>query len=135
MEKKGLSLGGVLTSYRNLRENYEYRLRYDEAGQFFVREMEIKRKFREKFSTTESKYIPKQNNWLRRNFLSFIALYHLICNYGESTTRPLILFGLIIFLSARILVSICHNQTGTYDRARNIHLERTSDKLLLGENI
>jgi hypothetical protein len=30
--------------YRNLRENYEYRLRYDEAGEFFIREMELKRK-------------------------------------------------------------------------------------------
>jgi hypothetical protein len=33
--------------YRNLRENYEFRLRYDEAGKFFIREMELKRKYRE----------------------------------------------------------------------------------------
>jgi hypothetical protein len=37
----GLSLGSVLAIYRSLRENYEYRLRYDEAGQFFKREMEL----------------------------------------------------------------------------------------------
>lgn len=27
-----VSLGGVMAVYRNLRENYEFRLRYDEAG-------------------------------------------------------------------------------------------------------
>jgi hypothetical protein len=95
---KKISTESIKAIYRNLRENYEYRLRYDEAGQFFVREMEIKRKYREKFSTYIGKDIPKKNNWLRRNF-SFIGLYHNICNYGESTTRPLILFGIIMSLS------------------------------------
>jgi hypothetical protein len=41
------TLGSVKSVYRNLRENYEYRMRYDEAGQFFIREMELKRKYRE----------------------------------------------------------------------------------------
>jgi uncharacterized protein YjbI with pentapeptide repeats len=93
-----VSAEGIKTLYRNLRENYEYRLRYDEAGQFFVREMEIKRKYREEFSTTERRYIPKKNNWLRRNF-SFIGLYRNICNYGESSTKPIMWFGIIILLS------------------------------------
>jgi hypothetical protein len=87
-----------LASYRSLRENYEYRLRYDEAGQFFVREMEIRRKYREKFSITKGRDIPKENNWFRRNF-SFIGLYRNICYYGESSTRPLILFLIIMFIS------------------------------------
>ena len=99
LKKQKLSLGSILTSYRNLRENYEYRLRYDDAGQFFVREMEIKRKYREKFSTSEQTGIPKENNWFIRNFFSFIGLYHIICEYGESSTRPLILFGIIMLLS------------------------------------
>ena len=34
-----VSLGSVMAVYRNLRENYEYRLRYDEAGKFFRNEM------------------------------------------------------------------------------------------------
>jgi Pentapeptide repeats (9 copies) len=42
-----ISLGTVMAVYRNLRENYEYRLRYDEAGEFFIKEMELKRKYRE----------------------------------------------------------------------------------------
>jgi hypothetical protein len=41
-----VSLGSIMAVYRNLRENYEFRLRYDEAGKFFIREMELKRKYR-----------------------------------------------------------------------------------------
>lgn len=37
------SLESIITEYRNLRENYEYNLRYKEAGQFFIREMELGR--------------------------------------------------------------------------------------------
>jgi hypothetical protein len=99
LTRKRIPVGNILASYRNLRENYEYRLRYDEAGQFFVREMEVKRKYREKFSPNEKEDVPTKNNWIRRNF-SFIGLYHNICNYGESTTRPLILFAIIMFLSS-----------------------------------
>lgn len=96
--REKLSLGTILTSYRNLRENYEYRLRYEEAGQFFVREMEIRRKYREEFSSDEGKYIPKRNNWFIQNF-SFTGLYYNICKYGENSTRPIILFGIIMLLS------------------------------------
>jgi uncharacterized protein YjbI with pentapeptide repeats len=45
--KLEFSLGSVMAVYRNLRENYEFRLRYDEAGQFFIREMELKRNYRQ----------------------------------------------------------------------------------------
>jgi hypothetical protein len=45
--KLEFSLGTVMAVYRNLRENYEFRLRFDEAGQFFFKEMELKRKYRE----------------------------------------------------------------------------------------
>lgn len=31
-DERRVSLGGVLSVYRNLRENYEFRRRYDEAG-------------------------------------------------------------------------------------------------------
>ena len=37
-----ISLGSVMAVYRNLRENYEFRLRHDEAGKFFIKEMELK---------------------------------------------------------------------------------------------
>lgn len=45
--ERDVSLELVLSVYRNLRENYEFRLRYDDAGKFFIREMELKRKYRE----------------------------------------------------------------------------------------
>jgi hypothetical protein len=47
-ETHDVSLELVLSVYRNLRENYEFRLRYDDAGKFFIKEMELKRKYREK---------------------------------------------------------------------------------------
>jgi hypothetical protein len=40
------SLDLVLSVCRNLRENYEFRLRYDEAGKLFIKEMELKRMYR-----------------------------------------------------------------------------------------
>jgi uncharacterized protein YeeX (DUF496 family) len=46
-ENKQVSLEDVVSVYRNLRENYEFRLRYDDAGKFFIKEMELKRKYRE----------------------------------------------------------------------------------------
>lgn len=49
---KKVSRGAVMAVYRNLRENFEYRMRYDEAGEFFVREMELKRK---RFTTNSAR--------------------------------------------------------------------------------
>ena len=46
-KRRKVSLGGVLSVYRNLRENYEFRLQFDEAGKFIIREMELKRKYRQ----------------------------------------------------------------------------------------
>ena len=51
---KDIKLGGVLAVYRNLRENYEYRLKYDEAGEFFIREIEMKRNYRQIGSAKKS---------------------------------------------------------------------------------
>ena len=51
---KDFNLGSIKAVYRNLRENYEYRMRWDEAGQFFIREMELKRKYREVPSKEEN---------------------------------------------------------------------------------
>jgi uncharacterized protein YjbI with pentapeptide repeats len=104
------SLGSVMAVYRNLRENYEYRLRYDEAGKFFFKEMELKRKYKE----NEKKYTSGRNNgssneagtsvtisrngWLRRNF-SLTGLYYHFSNYGESIAKPTIIGAIIVGLS------------------------------------
>jgi hypothetical protein len=82
IEDRRVRLGGVLSVYRNLRENYEYRRRYDEAGKFFIREMELKRKYREEISKRstpdykeEIRYNIVENPWFRRNIFSLIGWY------------------------------------------------------------
>jgi uncharacterized protein YjbI with pentapeptide repeats len=74
---KDFNLGSIKAVYRSLRENYEYRMRYDEAGQFFIREMELKRKYREDVSPKDdgSEIKIKQNNWFRRNLFSLTGWY------------------------------------------------------------
>jgi uncharacterized protein YjbI with pentapeptide repeats len=128
MEKKLVSgtkinqseLDNVSSTYRNLRENYEYRLRYEEAGKFFIKEMELKRKYRvspsvspwrrriqkllapkhTKNSIPVITYEVKKNSWLRVNFFSLIALYWLFSTYGESIAKPTILGLAILILSS-----------------------------------
>ena len=66
---KDFNLGSIKAVYRSIRENYEYRMRYDEAGQFFIREMELKRKYREVPSKEEENSLEiRENNWFRRSY-------------------------------------------------------------------
>ena len=90
-----ISIEGIASEYRNLRENYEFRLRYEEAGKFFVREMELKRNYSEIF--TDNSRTSKQKNWFNRNF-SFAGAYFHLSKYGESYQRPLGLLILLIIL-------------------------------------
>jgi uncharacterized protein YjbI with pentapeptide repeats len=96
---KDFNLGSIKAVYRNLRENYEYRMRYDEAGQFFIREMELKRKYREVVSSKEDGFEVKvkQNNWFRRNF-SLTGLYYNLFVYGEDLKRPALILLLPLFI-------------------------------------
>ena len=98
---KDFNLGSIKAVYRSLRENYEYRMRYDEAGQFFIREMELKRKYREVVSSKEedSSFEIKQNNWFRRNLFSLTGWYYHLSRYGESIWRPTAAGLVIVFLS------------------------------------
>jgi len=122
------TLGALLALYRNLRENYEYRLRYDEAGQFFVREMEIKRKYREEFSIRKNRYIPNVNKWFRQNF-SLTGLYYHLSKYGESISRPVILAIIIVGLSTLFWL-IQNNPTGepsiSYIASNELGIAKTS---------
>jgi hypothetical protein len=43
---QSVDVENILSIYRNLRENYEFQMRNDEAGKFFIREMELKRNYR-----------------------------------------------------------------------------------------
>ena len=97
---KDFNLGSVKAVYRELRENYEYRMRYDEAGQFFVREMELKRKYREVVSKEEADSLEiKRNNWFIRNLFSLTGWYYHLSRYGESIWRPTLAGLVIVFLS------------------------------------
>lgn len=101
-----VNLGNVLATYRSLRENYEFRLRYDEAGKFFMKEMELRRNYEE----TE-KGLEKQS-WTKRNAFP-IGLYFHLSTYGENEVKPLtglaILF--VISFSAWFIYS-----SGIYER-------------------
>jgi hypothetical protein len=95
---KDTPLGAELGVYRNLRENYEFRMRYDEAGEFFIREMEMKRKYKVK-RTGANMYTYSLKPWIVRN-LSLTGLYYNLSEYGQSVLRPT-LFGIgIIALSS-----------------------------------
>ena len=77
-------------------------MRYDEAGQFFIREMELKRMYREvpsKEEGEEGSLEIKQNNWFRRNLFSLTAWYYHLSRYGESIWRPTVAGMVIVFLS------------------------------------
>jgi hypothetical protein len=70
-----LSLDLILYVYRRLRENYEFKLKFDEAGKFFIKEMELKRKYRNFRTKTSLDFEVKENCWFRRN-LSLTGLYY-----------------------------------------------------------
>ena len=76
-------------------------IEYDEAGQFFIREMELKRKYREVVSSKDDRFEfkVKQNNWFRRNLFSLTCWYYHLSRYGESIWRPTLAGIVIVFLS------------------------------------
>ena len=77
-------------------------MRYDEAGQFFIREMELKRKYREVPSKEEENSLEiKENNWFRRNLFSLTGWYYHLSRYGESIWRPTVADIVIVLLSTR----------------------------------
>ena len=77
-------------------------MRYDEAGQFFIREMELKRKYREVPSPkeeAENSVEIKQNDWFRRTLLSLTGWYYHLSRYGESIWKPTLAGLVIVILS------------------------------------
>ena len=78
-----------LSVYGNLRENDEFRMRYDYAGEFFVREMEMKRNYKSTWNEKTQMYIFSRKSWLVRN-LSLTGWYYNLSKYGQSVSRPLL---------------------------------------------
>ncbi len=79
----------VADIYRRLRASYEKRLQYQYASDFYIGEMEIKRK-NCKFKNRILKFITQN--------LSFIALYKYFSLYGENYYLPIIWIFLTILL-------------------------------------
>ena len=77
------NLRDTLSVLRDLRDNYEYRLDYERAGNLFVQEMDIKRTY--KNTNNDVKIRPLY--WRR---LSLTAWYRYLCAYGESLKLPAI---------------------------------------------
>jgi hypothetical protein len=95
-----LGLGSIIGIYRDLKENYEKRHRYEYAAKFHIREMELQRKYREVQSEEENNSLEiKQNNWFRRNLLSLTGWYYNLSRYGEDYTRPLLVALSILLIS------------------------------------
>jgi cell division protein YceG involved in septum cleavage len=76
-------LNSIKAVYRNLRENYEYYMRYDETGEFFLRELELRRKYSTK---NRSNNEVKKNHFFIRHF-SLTGLYYHLSRYGEDLRR------------------------------------------------
>ena len=96
---KSVSLKKIMTIYRNLRENYEYNLRYEEASEFFKREMELRRNYKE--VTGEDGLNIKKNDRLHKYF-SLTGLYYIVSLYGESLLRPTVFLAITIAVSSLI---------------------------------
>ena len=67
-----LTIDDVLSIYRTLRENYDYYLRYEESGKFFIGEMDIIRGFKGPIEK------------------AILTAYKWLCLYGESFMKPVL---------------------------------------------
>jgi len=94
-----VSLESIKNIYRDLRDNFDYTLRYETSGEFHVRELELKRKFQEKHE--EHRIITTNRNFLWKH-LSIYWLYNALAQYGQSYHRP------IYFAITIISISTCY---------------------------
>jgi hypothetical protein len=101
MGERGVTHDVVATVYRRLRQNLESKMRYTEAGRFFIGEMECKRK-----SVKIKSFVLR---WIRTNVLSALAWYKYMSNYGESYSR-VFLWILLTPTVAAILATIAQTQ-------------------------
>lgn len=97
--------GAVAQLYRRLRRNYEINYRFAEAGEFFIGEMEMRR--RDVNTSVKSERIRNIVLRLKRNF-SLLGLYKLLSLYGESYKLPII-WAFIVIVSYPILMNWLFN--------------------------
>ena len=92
-----VNLENVCGVYRDLRDNFDQQLRYDVAGGFFVREMELGRKYRidERGSVAQKP--------LCRRILTWHAAYNVLAEYGQSLGRPSLFLTLTLAAGSSLL--------------------------------
>ena len=74
------SLSDTLAVYRSLRECHEYWLMYEEAGQFYIREMDMRRCYGDALGEGVARRRV-------RRYISLVNGYNVLCRYGESFGR------------------------------------------------
>lgn len=91
--------------YRRLRMSYEKRYMFAEAGDFFIGEMEMRRKN----VTTKNKRLRNIILWSKRNFY-ILGIYKHLSYYGENYHRP-VFFGIMLILLYPILIYLYFNDS------------------------
>lgn len=115
------SLSDTLAACRNMRESHEYWLMYSEAGKFYVREMDLKRKYRQNI------YNGKVTRARLHGCLSLIGGYNLLCRYGEGLRRALASLFVLLAASTTLFFLMPEASTAHGDHVSQIAaaLERT----------
>jgi uncharacterized protein YjbI with pentapeptide repeats len=104
-----VDVDGIAQLYRRLRDNYETHKRYAEAGDFFIGEMEILRRYRTVHTRVNRPPTPQADmrNAARRPLTDpyrFLLLepYRILALYGESIRRPAFAALLIVLVFALV---------------------------------
>ena len=92
-----LNLENVCGVYRDLRDNFDQQLRYDVAGGFFVREMEMGRKYK----IDEHGHVVQKPPC--RRILTWHAAYNVLAEYGQSRGRPPLFLALTLAAGSLLL--------------------------------
>ena len=96
-----ISLESIKNIYRDLRDSFDYTLRYETSGEFHVRDLELKRKFKEK--QEEYRIITSSKHFLWKH-LSIYWIYNMLAQYGQSYHRPIYFAILIITIATGYFV-------------------------------
>jgi uncharacterized protein YjbI with pentapeptide repeats len=101
--KRDLTLDNVLAVYRGLRDNYDFHLRYEESGRFFINEMRLRRIVGKGHGGEKLHGLGgvklKLSNIIERGVM---WAYEMLALYGESYARPILWAILLIVLSSLI---------------------------------
>jgi hypothetical protein len=98
-----LTLDNVLAVYRGLRDNYDYHLKYEESGRFFINEMRLRRVVGKGYGGGK----PHGLGGVKLRLSDIVErgvmwAYEMLALYGESYTRPILWAILLIVLSSLI---------------------------------